>query len=65
MQAKAYIAKPDETDATIILTMSLGNWKQVAAALSANSESGPWQVNRVIGELVAKMQQQFYPRTEE
>ncbi len=65
MRAISYITEPDKTDATIMLTMSLRDWKQVRDALQSNSASGPWHVNRVISELVTKMEERFYPRTEE
>lgn len=65
MQAQSYISEPDKTDATIVLRMSLSDWKAVRDALKGNGASGPWQVHRVIGELVDKMEQRFYPRTEE
>ena len=64
MRATSYLANPDQTEATVVLTMSLKHWKEVRDALAGRKESGPWQVDRVIGELVGKMEERFYPRTE-
>lgn len=65
MNAQSYLSDPDNTDATIVLRMSLADWKKVRDALNANRLSGPWQVTRVISECVDKMEARFYPRTEE
>lgn len=64
MDAKSFISNPDRTEATIVMTMPLKDWKEVRDALRDNGASGPWQVHRVIGELVDKMEERFYPRTE-
>lgn len=64
MDAKSFISNPDRTEATIVMTMPLKAWKEVRDALKDNSTSGPWQVHRAIGELVDKMEERFYPRTE-
>lgn len=64
MNAKSWLTTPDNVNATIQLTMTLREWKEVREALESCQSGGPWQVNRVVYECIRKMETHFYPRTE-
>lgn len=65
MHTKSWLTTPDKVDATVMITMTLKEWKEVRDALKGQQHSGPWQIHRVVSECIDKMETHFYPRTEE
>ncbi len=62
MKANLRITKPDEVEATISVTMTLGDWKLLRAALAEEKHYEPGgKLKTVIEDLVRQATRAFYP----
>lgn len=62
MKASFRITNPDEVEATIAITMTLGEWKLIRAALAEEHLYEPGgKLRGVIEDLVSQASRSFYP----
>jgi hypothetical protein len=59
------LANPDVMDATMTVTMNIGDWKQLRDQLNATHTAFPaWKLRDAIGDLVRRAEQDFEAESE-
>lgn len=62
MKADLKLTRPDDIEATITMTMTLGQWKLLRAALAEEKHYEPGgRLNTVIEDLIRQASRVFYP----
>ncbi len=59
IRAVYQLTKPDDAGASLTLTMTVGEWKQVRATLNKAGDYPGWRVAEIIGELVGRAAAHF------
>lgn len=54
IRAVYQLARPDDAEATLTLTMTVGEWKRVRATLNGAGQYPGWRIAEIIGELVSR-----------
>lgn len=59
-----HLNDPDKIEATMSISMRLGDWKKVGAAISGMKEYPSWDLSHAIRKMIDTAEQSFYGRTD-
>lgn len=59
MRGTFAINDTERVEMTLLLTATLGEWRQIAGLVKDPANSAAWQIRRIIQEAVAKATQEF------
>lgn len=63
IEAKFRLTEPDNVKVSMTITMTMKQWREIAAALSADKYE-EWPLRAAINDLIRSSQTTFYPQGE-
>lgn len=64
IRAVYQLARPDDAEATLTLTMTVGEWRRLATGLTEAGAYPGWQVASIIRDLTLRAVEHFDAKTE-